>query len=292
VAEFLRRTAGKLDSRKFYKAPLEQYVAAVVHRAEFLALADELDKGPQEADWPLAPPEVTLAMPRPKLRALPTIKSIPTKPSQSSLAPPHSLVLAADRTDMPIGIQEGVSEQNSDSEYSPENGQEPRAGGRPRKWESDAERMATVREQRKPLILPPLPRGVYRAREVVTAKSSPRSTAHRDYHAALQGNRCFFCDRQFGTFIQKHSAKPEPLRIEDEHFIPRKLPGARNEHNRHAVCQICNGLKSDLVFDTEEQCRTWLADAWQLNGYREVGVHAIRYEAKDGSVLFEERLAA
>lgn len=43
VSEFLRTTAAKLDSRNFYDAPLDQYTAAIVHRAEFLALADELD---------------------------------------------------------------------------------------------------------------------------------------------------------------------------------------------------------------------------------------------------------
>ena len=46
VVQFLRGAAAKLDSRKFYDAPLHQYVAAIVHRAEFLALADDLD-GPQ-----------------------------------------------------------------------------------------------------------------------------------------------------------------------------------------------------------------------------------------------------
>lgn len=169
----------------------------------------------------------------------------------------------------------------------------PKKNGRPRKWHSDAERMATAREQQKPLILPPLPQGVYRAREVVTAtgKSSPSSTARRNYHAALQEHRCFFCERQFGSHVQKNSAKPEALRVEDEHFIPRRLPGARKDDNRHAVCHICNKLKSDLVFRTEEQCRDWLAQAWILNGYQEIDIHAIQYHGKDGSVVFEERLA-
>ena len=47
VAAFLRATADKLNSKN-YDAPLDQYVAAIVHRAEFLALADELDPAPTQ----------------------------------------------------------------------------------------------------------------------------------------------------------------------------------------------------------------------------------------------------
>jgi hypothetical protein len=142
------------------------------------------------------------------------------------------------------------------------------------------------REQ-QPLILPPLPEGVYRAREVTTGKSAPSSSARRNYHADLQENRCFLCERLFGVYVQKNSARPEPLRIEDEHFIPRRLPGSRKDDNRHAVCHICNRLKSDLVFSSEEQCREWLAEAWRVNGYREADVHAIRYVGKSGELMFE-----
>jgi hypothetical protein len=65
------------------------------------------------------------------------------------------------------------------------------------------------------------------------------------------------------------------------------LPGSLKDDNRHAVCHICNRLKSDLVFNTEEQCRQWLADAWRVNGYREADVHAIRYVGKSGELTFE-----
>jgi len=169
--------------------------------------------------------------------------------------------------------------------------------GRRRKWQSGSQRKAAAREEQrarlhlqKP-VLPTLPEGVYRARDVLSPKSATREqTARRRYHASLQDNRCFFCERLFGTYVQKISAKPEQLRIEDEHFIPRRLPGARRDDNRHAVCHICNRLKSDLVFSSEEQCRSWLAEAWQLNGYQEIGVHAIHYLGENQSVLFEERV--
>jgi hypothetical protein len=163
--------------------------------------------------------------------------------------------------------------------------------GRRPKWRTDAERMATIRENRKPLVLPPLPEGVYRARDVLAPKSSKREqTGRRNYHASLQENRCFFCERLFGIYVRKNAAKPEQLRVEDEHFIPRRLAGSRKDENRHAVCHICNRLKSDIAFQSEEQCRSWLEQAWNLNGYEDVSVNAIRYLGDDGSVLFEERL--
>jgi len=48
VGSFLRATADKLNTKN-YDAPLDQYVAAIVHRAEFLALADELDPAPTQS---------------------------------------------------------------------------------------------------------------------------------------------------------------------------------------------------------------------------------------------------
>ncbi len=238
--------------------------------------------------------------------AIPAVAATPASPVVQDMAPSTSQnQFAAPSSHNPV-TDRPASPANGQSAVSPINGHEaPTAhavtevvpkvrakAGRRRKWKSDAERKATVREQQKPLTLPPLPDGVYRAREVVTAKSSPSSTARRNYHAGLQENRCFFCERLFGAYVQKNLAKPEQLHAEDEHFIPRRLPGSRKDENRHAVCHICNRLKSDLVFNTEEQCRSWLAEAWQLNGYQEVGVHAIHYLGENHSVLFEERVAA
>jgi hypothetical protein len=187
--------------------------------------------------------------------------------------------------DLGIEINGRINEQTATVPVAPK-----RKPGRSKKWKNDAERMATIRENQKPLILPPLPEGVYRARDVLAPKSSSREqTGRRNYNAALQEHRCFFCKRLFGIYVRKNAAKPEQLRIEDEHFIPRRLPGSRKDENRHAVCHICDRLKSDLVFGTEEQCRSWLEQAWNLNGYEEVSVNAIRYLGDDDSVLFEER---
>jgi len=107
---------------------------------------------------------------------------------------------------------------------------------------------------------------------------------------ACKRTAAFSCERLFGAYVQKNLAKPEQLRAEDEHFIPRRLPGSRKDENRHAVCHICNRLKNDLVFSSEEQCRSWLAEAWKLNGYQEVGVHAIQYLGIDSAVLFHEQV--
>jgi hypothetical protein len=267
------------------------------------------------ADWPLEPTRDNFPSQQTKVPTLPTIKRASLSTPETPFAPPYSPDPVASRPALPTDGQPGINARNkvinardTFSEQNPFSGlthPEPQAvieihvemprkagRGRPRKWQSNTERMATVREQQKPLALPPLPDGVYRAREVVTAKSSPRSTARRDYHADLRDNRCFFCEREFGIYIQKNDARPEPLRVEDEHFIPRRLPGSRKDENRHAVCHICNKLKNDLVFNSEEQCRAWLAAAWNMNGYHETAVHAIRYLGEGSSVLFEERLAS
>lgn len=48
VVSFLRKTADKLKSER--DLPLDQYVAAILHRGEFLALADELDPPPTQSE--------------------------------------------------------------------------------------------------------------------------------------------------------------------------------------------------------------------------------------------------
>jgi len=48
IISFLRATADRLKSKRD-DIPLDQYVAAIVHRAEFLALADELDPPPTQS---------------------------------------------------------------------------------------------------------------------------------------------------------------------------------------------------------------------------------------------------
>ena len=316
VAVFLRRVAHKLISKNYYDAPLDQFSAAIVHRAEFLVLADELDQGPPKADWvveEIKPTSVELqAFRTPRLN---TSKlhfkprsgrsSNSNKPTDSDFADAgiNGQILNASQAveflqDTPCSdienseIQQNSPEIDSVTVEIPTKQAKHRTSGRPRKWLNDAERKATEREEQKPLIFPSLPEGVYRAADVLGPSARYRKpNSVKQYLVAVQNNRCFFCDRSFGNYIQKNAARPEPLRAEDEHFIPRRMLGSRKDENRHAVCHICNRLKSDFVFGNEVQCLEWLRQAWELNGYRETNVRAIQYLGSDRSLLYEESLA-
>lgn len=43
-----------------------------------------------------------------------------------------------------------------------------------------------------------------------------------------------------------------------DHFVPHSRQGSTSEPNLVASCQVCNSLKSDLVFESLEAARRYL----------------------------------
>lgn len=85
--------------------------------------------------------------------------------------------------------------------------------------------------------------------------------ASQDEILAHQGYRCFYCDQSFGTqFWRKNSLVRLDARW--DHTVPYTFSANNTEANFVAACQLCNGWKSDLVFDTPEAARVYLADKW------------------------------
>lgn len=74
--------------------------------------------------------------------------------------------------------------------------------------------------------------------------------------------RCYWCGREFGS---RWSVKGRirRLRLEWDHVIPQSQDGAGDVDNMVPSCNICNGWKSDRVFDTEAEIRVFLEDQWE-----------------------------
>lgn len=196
----------------------------------------------------------------------------------------NSAVNATETVGLPVSSQQAlevVAETNLIS--SPDKHQElqqvidiPEKRGRKRVFGSDEERKAAhraIRKENSTIVLPPLPEGVRNAPPLSRNGRKRVDSAARTVLLIRQGKRCFFCDREFGRYVKKGAnGIPQMLRAELEHFIPKGVQGSRKQDNLHASCQICNLIKRRKVgFISAEECREWLKQAWEMNGYIDLG---------------------
>ena len=67
----------------------------------------------------------------------------------------------------------------------------------------------------------------------------------------VQGNKCFYCGRKFGSAYIKKNSPAHTVRFTTVTFdhVQPFVNGGRDTHNRVAACNLCNAVKSDKVFD-------------------------------------------
>ena len=77
----------------------------------------------------------------------------------------------------------------------------------------------------------------------------------------VQNGKCFWCDREFGSFIS-YKGKPRKLYIRVDHMVPFSFTKTHDESNLVASCSICNGFKHSKIFRTIEDCREFILNTW------------------------------
>lgn len=137
-------------------------------------------------------------------------------------------------------------------------------GGRPRKWNSDAERMAYNRALRakKPVTVQTL------VADLEKAPSRNVNPSLLKQRVEEQQNKCLLCETAFGTFVT-NGKRTDQLRPSPDHFEPYSLRRNNEPENIFAVDQICNSMKRDWVFKSLNEARTWMKDRWDEQGWRE-----------------------
>lgn len=70
-----------------------------------------------------------------------------------------------------------------------------------------------------------------------------------------QNNRCYWCRGAFGSALISPRGLVRTLKAAWDHFIPYSYTGSCADLEFVASCQVCNGIKSASMFDTEEECR-------------------------------------
>lgn len=95
------------------------------------------------------------------------------------------------------------------------------------------------------------------------AESSVPELSALDKYRLIQetGECCYWCTRAIGSF---HAVNGQSVRLQLhwDHVVPRSHDGVGDITNVVASCHVCNLWKSDRVFATEVEVRTYLEHKW------------------------------
>jgi 5-methylcytosine-specific restriction endonuclease McrA len=81
-----------------------------------------------------------------------------------------------------------------------------------------------------------------------------------------QGNRCLYCNINFNVPVYRNG-KQVRRSISFDHFVPIAYAFNNNRPNVVAACSICNSMKSDLLFETLDDCIRFLTKNWLSRRY-------------------------
>lgn len=84
----------------------------------------------------------------------------------------------------------------------------------------------------------------------------------------IQDNKCFYCDIPFGTSY-KHPRldKYMETKVCYDHLVPFAYSQDNQDINFVCACGTCNGIKSDLIFQTVEEARDYVKYRRKKKGY-------------------------
>jgi len=84
-----------------------------------------------------------------------------------------------------------------------------------------------------------------------------------------QCNKCIYCGLEFGTLIwSEKSKKVVSLRKHFDHLVPYSYSFNNKKVNFVAACHICNGLKSNKMFENIEDVSHYVRYHRTRKGYR------------------------
>lgn len=73
-----------------------------------------------------------------------------------------------------------------------------------------------------------------------------------------QDNRCLYCGHEFGTLVIRKHNEWTWLEVNWDHMIPYVYCLANPDDNWAASCQLCNGYKAALLFDSILAIRAYI----------------------------------
>lgn len=96
-------------------------------------------------------------------------------------------------------------------------------------------------------------------------RKAPPAAIRRDV-LDTQRDRCLYCGHQFGTIIRR-GTRTLSLRLNWDHFIPYSYGLTNAGNNWVAACHVCNGIKSNRMFETVSRAKQYILTRWVEKGY-------------------------
>jgi hypothetical protein len=134
----------------------------------------------------------------------------------------------------------------------------------PRAFCPDCEEWAFVIKSRLACCdAPATEEGIARARfERMCEAGYKRQIPTREVQRAIlehQGDRCFYCGSAFGDSAHREG-RSEPRRLTPvwDHVEPFAWQANNQPLNFVASCSVCNGIKSNLMFESKEDARLYV----------------------------------
>lgn len=81
-----------------------------------------------------------------------------------------------------------------------------------------------------------------------------------------QDYRCAYCWKEIGTYVRRHG-ELVLLQVNYDHQVPFAYVSETKERNIVAACHVCNGLKSDFIFQSFDDARLFLIEKRSEKGY-------------------------
>ena len=73
----------------------------------------------------------------------------------------------------------------------------------------------------------------------------------------VQNNRCLYCEMEFGSSYF-YKGKRQNRRVNWDHLVPFSYSQNNYSYNYVAACNLCNSIKSNLVFQTVDEARVYI----------------------------------
>jgi len=90
------------------------------------------------------------------------------------------------------------------------------------------------------------------------------STAERNAILYSQDNRCFYCDKRFGSIVYLNYRR-FVLTINWDHVVPYSYSADSTVRNIVAACRFCNSWKSNMMFSSVDDVRIFVHGKWEEN---------------------------
>lgn len=81
-----------------------------------------------------------------------------------------------------------------------------------------------------------------------------------------QNYRCFYCERHLESIVYK-KGKQVRLRVHYDHQVPFAYIKSNDADNFVAACHVCNGIKSDLCFQSLAEAKIYIESQWHKKKY-------------------------